>query len=186
MEFLSRKLLQILAREHGIPRWSRMTKRQLLEALKSQNITLNNLTVPELRSAAKSKRIRGFHKIRKVELINALTTSKVPGLNNLSLKVLKTIAHEHGINVTHKMTKAELVQALNNVEIILDNLRVPELRSLAKVQEIRGYSKMQREELNDALSAFIPEVELPIPEVQTPPGKLSFQFHFFKQVSEER
>ena len=76
----------------------------------------------------------GFHKMRKEELVNALTTSNVPGLNNLTYKVLKTIAHEHGVNVLHKMTKAELVEALNNVDIILDNLRVAELRSRAKVR----------------------------------------------------
>ena len=63
------------------------------------------------------------------------------------------------------MTKAELVQALENIDIILDNLRVTELRSLAKVREIRGYSTMHREELIEALSVFIPEAELPIPEV---------------------
>ena len=33
---------------------------------------------------------------------------------------------------------------------------------------------MHREELINALSAFIPEVELPIPEVQTPHSKLRF------------
>ena len=33
---------------------------------------------------------------------------------------------------------------------------------------------MYREELNEALSVFIPEVELPIPEVQTPHSKLRF------------
>ena len=33
---------------------------------------------------------------------------------------------------------------------------------------------MHREELIDALSVFIPEVELPIPEVQTPHSKLRF------------
>ena len=92
-----------------------MTKPQLIEALEGQNITLKDLTVPELRSAAKSKRIIGFHKMRKEELVNALTTSNIPGLNNLSFKVLKTIGKEHGVNVTQKMTKAELVQALENV-----------------------------------------------------------------------
>ena len=117
----------------------------------------------------------GFHKMQKEKLVNALTTSNVPGLNNLTFKVLKTIAHEHGVNVTHKMTKAQLVDDdLENVDTILDNLRVTELGSLAKVREIRGYSKMHWEELIDALSVFIPEVELPIPEVQTPHSKLRF------------
>ena len=69
----------------------------------------------------------GFYKMRKEMLVNALTTSNVPGLNNLTFKVLKTIAHEHGVNVTHKMTKAQLVDDLGNVDTILDNLRVTEL-----------------------------------------------------------
>ena len=166
MEFLSRKLLQTLAREHKISRWSKMTKLQLIEALEGQNITLNDLTVPELRSATKSEGIMGFHMMRKEELVNTPTTSNVPSLNNLSFKVLKTIAHEYGVNVTHRMTNAELVEALENVDIMLDNLRVTELRSLAKVREIRGYSKMRRKKLIEVLSAFIPEVELPIPEMQ--------------------
>ena len=77
----------------------------------------------------------GFHKMRKEELVNALTKSNIPGLNNLTFKVLKNIAQEQGINFTNKTTKAELVEALQNVDIILDNLRVTELKSLEFLME---------------------------------------------------
>ena len=77
----------------------------------------------------------GFHKMRKEELVNALTTSNIPGLSNLTFKVLKNIAQEQGINFTNKTTKAELVEALQNVDIILDNLRVTELKSLEFLME---------------------------------------------------
>ena len=112
--------------------------------------------------------------MRKEELVKALTTSNIPGLSNLTFKVLKAIAQEHGVNVTSKTTEAELVDALKNIDIFLDNLRNTERKYLAKVRGIRGYNKMRREELIKALSAFIPEVKLPIPEVRTPHSKLSF------------
>ena len=73
--------------------------------------------------------------MRKEELVNALTKSNIPGLNNLTFKVLKNIAQEQGINFTNKTTKAELVEALQNVDIILDNLRVTELKSLEFLME---------------------------------------------------
>mgnify|MGYP001800457705 CR=1 FL=1 len=73
------------------------------------------------------------------------------------------------------MTKAKLVEALQPVEIILDNLGVTELKSLAKVRGIEGYKTMRRAELIEVVSALIPEVEVPIPGgVSKPPGKLNF------------
>ena len=174
MEHLPKTLLRALARENEVAGWPRMTKPQLIEALEDLNITLEDLTVPDLKSAAKSRGIKGFHKMRKEELVKALTTSNIPGLSNLTFKVLKAIAQEHGVNVTSKTTEAELVDALKNIDIFLDNLRNTERKYLAKVRGIRGYNKMRREELIKALSAFIPEVKLPIPEVRTPHSKLSF------------
>ena len=76
------------------------------------NITLEDLTVPELKSAAKSRGIKGFHKMRKEELVKSLTTLNIQGLSNLTFKVLKAITQEHGVNVTSRTTKAELVEAL--------------------------------------------------------------------------
>ena len=72
------------------------------------------------------------------------------------------------------MAKAKLVEALQPIEIIMDNLRVTELKSLAKVRGIEGYKTMCRAEVIEAMSALIPEVEVPIPGVTRPPGKLSF------------
>ena len=60
MDKLSCKQLKTLARENEITRWSKMTKSQLTEALEGQNITFKDLTVPELRSAAKSREDHGF------------------------------------------------------------------------------------------------------------------------------
>ena len=72
------------------------------------------------------------------------------------------------------MSKTKIVEALQQIDIILDNLNVTELGPLAKVRGIRGYYKMGRDELIEALNASIPEVEVPIPGGTKPPGKLSF------------
>ena len=88
--------------------------------------------------------------------------------------MLKAIARENGIQNYERMSKTKLVQVLQQLDIILDNLRVTELKSLARVRAIRGYHKMRKEELIEALNASIPEVEVPIPGVTKPPGKLSF------------
>ena len=72
------------------------------------------------------------------------------------------------------MSKPKLVEALQPIEIIFDNLRVTELSALAKVRGLEGYKTMHRQELLEALSEQIPEVEVPIPGVSKPPGILNF------------
>ena len=151
-----------------------MTKAELLEALEDLDISLEDLRSTELKSIAKLRGIKGYNKMCKEEPVEVITSSNVPGLNNLTYNTLKIIAQKHGVNVTSRTTKAELVEALQNIDIILDNLRVTKLQSLVKVRGIKGYNAMRREELIEALSAFIPEVELPIPEVRSPHSKLSF------------
>ena len=95
-------------------------------------------------------------------------------MENLTSKVLKQIACKNGVKGWARMTKAKLAESLQSKEIIMDNLRVTELKSLAKVRGITGYKTMRKDELVESMSASIPEVEVPIPGVQTPPGKLSF------------
>ena len=61
MENLSIKMVRALGREHEVERWSRMTKPQLVEALEDLNITLKDLTVPDLKTVAKSRGMKSFH-----------------------------------------------------------------------------------------------------------------------------
>ena len=95
-------------------------------------------------------------------------------MDNLTSKVLKEIARENGVKGWERMSKAKLVETLQHLDIILDNLRVTELKSLAKVRGIKGYNSMRKAEHVEAMSASIPEVEVPIPGVSKFPGKLSF------------
>ena len=169
--YLSKTFLKTLAKEREIPKWSKMSKPKLIETLEGENITLNDFKLSTMRTVAKSKGLVGFNKMKREDLMKALTESDVPGMNNRSYKTLKMIAHKHGVNVPNKMTKVQLVEALQSKDIVLDNLRATELKSLAKVRGIPGYSKMTHAQLVEALETSIPEA---VPGVVKPHGKLSF------------
>ena len=78
--------------------------------------------------------------LKDTEVISDLA---MESLKRLISKVLKAIAREHGIRGWAQMSKPKLLEALQPIEIILDNLRVTELRSLAKLRGVKGYKTMR-------------------------------------------
>ena len=62
-------------------------------------------------------------------------------MDNLTSKVLKQIARENGVKGWASMTKAKLVEFLHSKHIIMDNLRVTELKSIAKVRGLKAIKK---------------------------------------------
>ena len=78
--------------------------------------------------------------LKDTEVISDLA---MESLKRLTSKLLKAIAREHGIRGWAKMSKPKLLEALQPIEIILDNLRVTELRSLAKLRGVEGYKTMR-------------------------------------------
>ena len=59
-------------------------------------------------------------------------------VEDFNSKVFKAIAREQGIKGWARMTKAKLVEALQPIEIVMDNLRVTKLKSIAKVRGMKG------------------------------------------------
>ena len=139
MDDLSSKMLKAIARENGVKGWKTMNKTKLMEALLPININFKKLSKPELNSIAKLRRIKGYNKMNKADLAEAVSSSApstdipIPGMDNLSSKVLKAIARENGIQNYERMSKTKIVEALQQIYIILDNLNVTELRSLANM-----------------------------------------------------
>lgn len=87
--------------------------------------------------------------------------------------MLKQIARVNGVKGWASTTKSKLVESLQSKEIVMNNLRVTELKSPAKVRGIQGYKKMRHDDLVEALTASIPEDNEPIPGVSKPPHILN-------------
>lgn len=51
-----------------------------------------------------------------------------------------------------EIEKLEEYQYIDNEEIVLEDLKVEELKAIAKEEEIEGYSKMNKEDLITALA----------------------------------
>ena len=112
----------------------------------SNKAKMDKLSEKELWATAKVKGLKGYGKMSKGELIDAISPNGII-LTNLRVKELWAIAKERH-HCLQKMSKTELVEFIStNVSLSEKNLR-----EIAKVQRIEGYRKMRKSELIDAIS----------------------------------
>ena len=103
MDDLSSKMVKALPRDNGFKGWKSMNKTKLMEALVTININFKKLGNPELKSIAKLRRIKGYNKMSKADLVEAVSWSApfndipIPGMDKISAKVLRAIFNRFDI-----------------------------------------------------------------------------------------